>query len=53
MKYLTPQPFLVPVSTGRMTDREYFIAVGELRFCEFCKEYVPESHECMTEQSAK
>lgn len=48
-KYLNPQPFSAPVSSGRMTDRQYDIAVGNLILCWRCMEYVKPGHDCPEE----
>lgn len=45
-KYLNGQPFSTPVSTGRMTDRDYKIAVGALVFCQNCEDYLEPGHVC-------
>jgi hypothetical protein len=45
-KYLNPQPFSAPTSTGKMTAEEYFIAVGALVYCPACGKAVSNPHQC-------
>lgn len=46
MKYLKPGPFSGATSNGRMTDRQYEIAVGALVLCTECGGYVKYDHVC-------
>lgn len=48
-EYLKPGPFSVPVSNGKMSNRDYDIAVGALVWCWRCGEYVKPGHECHEE----
>jgi hypothetical protein len=45
-QYLNAGPFSGPTSNGHMTDLQYQIAVGALRFCPTCAAYVTQPHTC-------
>lgn len=47
-QYLTGRPFSTPTcANSKMTDLQYQIAVGTLKFCPTCAEYVAQpGHVC-------
>ena len=52
MQYLTGRPFSGVTSNGKMTDLQYQIAVGALRFCPTCAAHVAQPHTCPEREEA-